>query len=150
MKSSTQTIRVRGAARLDVVDLTDELRRAIKDSGVTDGCAVAFCAHTTVALLINELEDGAMEDLRGRLDAVVPGDCYYAHDDLAIRTQNLIEEEPERPNGRSHVTAMIVGGTSHAIPVAGGEPMFGRWQRLMLLELDEPKDRDVIFHVFGG
>lgn len=150
MKSSTRTIRVRGATRLDVVDLTDELRRAIKDSGVTDGCAVAFCAHTTVALLINELEDGAMEDLRGRLDAVVPGDCYYAHDDLDVRTQNLMEDEPERPNGRSHVTAMIVGGTSHAIPVAEGEPMFGRWQRLLLLELDEPKDRDVIFHVFGG
>jgi secondary thiamine-phosphate synthase enzyme len=150
VKSSTRTIRVRGATRLDVVDLTDELRRAIKDSGVTDGCAVAFCAHTTVALLINELEDGAMEDLRGRLDAVVPGDCYYAHDDLDVRTQNLMEDEPERPNGRSHVTAMIVGGTSHAIPVAEGEPMFGRWQRLLLLELDEPKDRDVIFHVFGG
>ena len=150
MKSTTRTVRVRGATRLDVVDLTDELRRAIKDSGVTDGCAVAFCAHTTVVLLINELEDGAMEDLRGRLDAVVPGDCYYAHDDLDVRTQNLMEEEPERPNGRSHVTAMIVGGTSHAIPVAEGEPMFGRWQRLLLLELDEPKDRDVVFHVFGG
>ena len=53
MKSTTRTVRVRGATRLDVVDLTDELRRAIKDSGVTDGCAVAFCAHTTVALLIN-------------------------------------------------------------------------------------------------
>jgi len=150
VKSTTRTVRVRGATRLDVVDLTDELRRAIKDSGVTDGCAVAFCAHTTVVLLINELEDGAMEDLRGRLDAVVPGDCYYAHDDLDVRTQNLMEEEPERPNGRSHVTAMIVGGTSHAIPVAEGEPMFGRWQRLLLLELDEPKDRDVVFHVFGG
>ena len=28
--------------------------------------------------------------------------------------------------------------------------MFGQWQRLLLLELDEPKDRDVVFHVFGG
>lgn len=150
MKSTTLTIRVRPADRLDVVDLTDDLRRAIKDAGVTDGCAVAFCAHTTVALLINELEDGVVDDLRARLDAVVPGDCYYKHDDLDVRTQNLIDGAPERPNGRSHVTAMIVGGTSHAIPVSGGEPVFGRWQRLLLLELDEPKDRDVVFHVFGA
>jgi secondary thiamine-phosphate synthase enzyme len=150
VKSTTLTIRVRPADRLDVVDLTDDLRRAIKDAGVTDGCAVAFCAHTTVALLINELEDGVVDDLRARLDAVVPGDCYYKHDDLDVRTQNLIDGAPERPNGRSHVTAMIVGGTSHAIPVSGGEPVFGRWQRLLLLELDEPKDRDVVFHVFGA
>jgi thiamine phosphate synthase YjbQ (UPF0047 family) len=34
--------------------------------------------------------------------------------------------------------------------VSGGEPVFGRWQRLLLLELDEPKDRDVVFHVFGA
>jgi thiamine phosphate synthase YjbQ (UPF0047 family) len=45
---------------------------------------------------------------------------------------------------------MVVGGTSHAIPVGAGEPLLGRWQRLLLLELDEPKDRDVLFHVFGS
>ncbi len=149
MKATTTTIRVQPRERLDVLDLTDELRRAIKDSGVTEGCAVAFCAHTTCALLINEWEDGALDDLRRRLDSLVPADVYYAHDDLERRTQNL-QEGHERENGRSHVAQMIVGGSSHAIPVSGGEPLFGRWQRLLLLELDEPKDRDVVFHVFGG
>jgi len=149
VKATTTTIRVQPRERLDVLDLTDELRRAIKDSGVTEGCAVAFCAHTTCALLINAWEDGALDDLRRRLDSLVPADLYYAHDDLDRRTQNL-QEGHERENGRSHVAQMIVGGSSHAIPVSGGEPLFGRWQRLLLLELDEPKDRDVVFHVFGG
>jgi len=149
VKATTTTIRVQPRERLDVLDLTDELRRAIKDSGVTEGCAVAFCAHTTCALLINEWEDGALDDLRRRLDSLVPANVYYAHDDLERRTQNL-QEGHERENGRSHVAQMIVGGSSHAIPVSGGEPLFGRWQRLLLLELDEPKDRDVVFHVFGG
>ena len=45
---------------------------------------------------------------------------------------------------------MLLGATSHAIPVAAGEPMLGQWQRLMLIELDEPKERQVVFHVFGG
>jgi thiamine phosphate synthase YjbQ (UPF0047 family) len=44
---------------------------------------------------------------------------------------------------------MLLGGSSHAIPVTGGEPALGRWQRLLLLELDEPKERRVVFHVFG-
>ena len=148
MKSTTSSIQVSPAERLDVVDLTDELRRAIKDSGVTDGCAVVFCAHTTCALLINEWEDGVLADLRRRLEVLVPDGIYYAHDDLERRTQNL-QEGHERENGRSHVTQMLVGGSSHAIPVGGGEPLFGKWQRLLLLELDEPKDRDVMFHVFG-
>jgi secondary thiamine-phosphate synthase enzyme len=148
VKSTTRTIDVVPARRLDVLDLTDELRRAIKDSGVTDGCAVAFVAHTTCALLINEWEDGALEDLRRRLDHLVPGDVYYAHDDLERRTQNL-QEAHERANGRSHVTQMLMGATSHAIPVIAGEPAFGQWQRLILLELDEPKERQVLFHVFG-
>lgn len=135
--------------RLEFVDLTDELLRSVKDSGVTEGCVVAFCAHTTAALVINEWEDGALQDIRARLEALVPGDVDYSHDDLERRTHNL-QEGHERPNGRSHVAQMLLGGSSHAIPVAGGEPMLGRWQRLFLVELDEPRERRVIFHVFGG
>ena len=149
MKSTTVSIEVRPERRHDFVDVTDELRRAIKDSGVTEGCAVAFCTHTTCALLINEWESGVLDDVRLRLDTLVPDGIYYAHDDLERRTQNL-DEAHERANGRSHVAQMIVGGTSHAIPVGSGEPLFGRWQRLLLIELDEPKDRDILFHVFGG
>jgi thiamine phosphate synthase YjbQ (UPF0047 family) len=44
---------------------------------------------------------------------------------------------------------MLLSATSHAIPVVAGEPGFGRWQRLIFLELDEPKERRVTFQVFG-
>lgn len=148
MKSTTLTIQVLPQGRHAFVDLTDELRRAIKDSGVTEGCAVAFSAHTTCSLLINEWEDGALEDFRRRLEALIPSDVYYAHDDLDRRTQNL-QEGHERANGQSHVSQMLLGASSHAIPVTSGEPMLGQWQRLLLVELDEPKDRQVVFHVFG-
>jgi secondary thiamine-phosphate synthase enzyme len=143
------TIDVTAPERYAYLDLTDELRRAVKDSGVTDGAAIAFCSHTTCALLINEWEDGALADFRARMRALVPDeDHYYAHDDLERRTQNLSESH-ERANGHAHVKAMLLSATSHAIPVIAGEPSFGRWQRLILLELDEPKARQVAFHVFG-
>lgn len=147
MKSTTSTIRAAADRRHGVVDLTDDLRRAVKDAGVTTGCAVAFCSHTTAALIVNEWEDGVHDDLRTRLDSIVPaGD--YAHDDMERRTQN-VEDDHERPNGRAHVGAMLLGGTSHAIPVGDGEPMLGRWQRLFLLELDDPRERQIVVHVFG-
>ena len=149
MRSVTTTIEVAAPERYAFLDLTEELERAIKDSGVTDGSAVAFCAHTTCALIVNEWEDGALEDFRARMIRLVPDEGYYAHDDHERRTQNL-DESHERRNGPAHVKAMLLSASSHAIPVADGEPMFGRWQRLILFEMDEPKDRQVVFHVFGG
>jgi secondary thiamine-phosphate synthase enzyme len=147
--SRTTTIEVSAAERYAYLDLTDELQRAIKDSGVTDGAAIAFCAHTTCALLVNEWEDGALLDFRARMRALVPDeDHYYAHDDLERRTQNLAESH-ERANGHAHVKSMLLSATSQSIPVVAGEPAFGRWQRLILLELDEPKPRQIMFHVFG-
>jgi secondary thiamine-phosphate synthase enzyme len=134
--------------RLGVVDLTDELETTVRGAEVREGCVLAFCAHTTATLILNELEDGALEDLRRRLEALVPGDGYYAHDDLERRRQNL-QEGHERPNGRSHVTQIVLGGSSQVIPVLDGAPALGRWQRLLLLELDEPRQRRVIFTVLG-
>ena len=148
MKSATTTFELICENRNAFTDLTDELRRAIKDSGVTDGMVVAFCPHTTCQLLVNEWEDGALEDFRRHLEQAVPDGVYFAHDDLDRRTQNL-QEAHERRNGHAHVKQMLLSATSHAIPVAAGEPLLGRWQRLLLLELDDPKERQVIFQVFG-
>jgi secondary thiamine-phosphate synthase enzyme len=148
VKASTTTIEVTVAERYAYLDLTEDLQRAVKDSGVTDGAAVAFCSHTTCALLINEWEDGALADFRARMESTVPEAIYYAHDDHDLRTQNL-QESHERQNGHAHVKAMLLSATSHAIPVSAGEPAFGRWQRLILFEMDEPKERSIVFHVFG-
>jgi len=135
--------------RYAYLDLTDDLQRAIKDAGVTDGLAVAFCAHTTCALLINEWEDGVLADFRAHLIGSVPHEgVYYRHDDFEIRTQNMHEDE--RKNGHAHVKAMLLSATSHAIPVVAGEPALGTWQRLIFFEMDEPKDRVITFTVTGG
>src|SRR5439155_22282211 len=91
VKSETSTLDVTPRERFGYIDLTDDLRRAVKDSGVTEGMVVAFCPHTTCALIINEWEDGALEDFRRRLEVIAPDDVYYAHDDLERRTQNLAE-----------------------------------------------------------
>jgi secondary thiamine-phosphate synthase enzyme len=134
--------------RYGYLDLTEDLQRAIKDAGVTEGAAIAFCEHTTAALLINEWEDGALADFRRHLTELVPHDgMYYAHDDFDVRTQNMHEDE--RKNGHAHVKAMLLSATSHSIPVVSGEPAMGRWQRLIFLELDEPKERRITFQVFG-
>jgi secondary thiamine-phosphate synthase enzyme len=148
LKSATTTVQVAAPSRYAYLDLSEDLERAIKDSGVTDGAVIVFCPHTTCALLINEWEDGALADFRDRVLRLVPEEGYYAHDDLDRRTQNLAESH-ERQNGHAHVKAMLLSASSHAIPVVAGEPMLGRWQRLILFEMDEPKERRIVFQVFG-
>jgi secondary thiamine-phosphate synthase enzyme len=146
MTSATFSVTVAPQHRNATVDVTNDLARAVEDSGVVDGCVIAYCLHTTCGLLINEWERGALEDLRDRLDALVPDDFDYAHDHLA-RRRGVADDE--RRNGRAHVAQMILGGTSQAIPVSGGAPVLGTWQRLMLLELDGGSERTVVFQVFG-
>ena len=147
MKSRTIESVIVAERRVGFVDVTEYLQRAIKDSAVTDGCAVVYCRHTTCGLLINEWENGALGDLRAQLERLISRNGYFRHDDLEVRTQNL--QPGERANGWSHVLQMVLGGTSHAIPVAAGEPLLGRWQRLIFVELDEPRERSLLFHVFG-
>ena len=144
---STRHFEVCAESRLGFVDLTSPLEEAIRQAGLSDGLCIAFCRHTTCGLLINEWEDGAQEDLIKRLQVLVPENGYFAHDDLGRRTQNLVPDE--RANGRAHVLQMLIGGNSQTIPVAGGRPLLGRWQRLFLLELDEPKPREIVFQTIG-
>lgn len=149
MKTVTTSLTVTPPERYAFLDLTDDLRRAVKDAGITEGLVVAFCAHTTCALLINEWEDGALDDFRRHLTELVPHEgAYYRHDDFELRTQNLHPDE--RRNGHAHVKAMLLSATSHAIPVADGEPSLGTWQRLLFFEMDEPKERTITLQVFGS
>lgn len=143
----TTIVTTEAPRRLGFVDLTPLLEQFVAERAVDEGFALAFSRHTTCALLVNELEDGVQDDLRARLDHLFPPHVYYAHDDLTIRTQNLVPDE--RANGHAHVAQMLMGGTSHTIPIAGGRLLLGTWQRLLLVELDEPKPREVVFQVHG-
>ena len=147
MKAGYSSFQVTAPGRRCFVDVTHELHRAVEGAGISEGFAIVNTIHTTCALIINEWEDGVLADLSSRVGQLVPDDAYYAHDDLKIRTQNLTDEE--RRNGAAHVVSMIMGGTSHAIPIANEEPILGRWQRLFLFELDEPKERTIRIHTYG-
>ena len=141
------SVSITAPQRLSFVDLSAQLTHSLEVTGLRDGMVVAFCRHTTCGLMINEWEDGAQEDLLRRLGLLVPEGVYFAHDDLERRTQNLVPDE--RANGRAHVIQMLLGGNSQVIPVSGGIPLLGRWQRLFLLELDEPKERSIVFQTIG-
>ena len=143
----TRSLTVVAPERLGYVDLTAAAEDLVIGAGVAEGALLVFCAHTTCSVLVNEWESGALADLRTKIEALFPTDAYYEHDDLSVRTENRVPEE--RRNGHSHVAQMVLGQSSQLIPISNGRLLLGRWQRVFLLELDEPKERTIVLHAFG-
>lgn len=130
------------------VDLTDDVLQAVERSEVQNGTVVVYSPHTTCAVLINERESGFVDDFQDMLEALIPQDRPYRHDDLEVRTEGL-EDDDLHPNGWSHCRAALVGSASQSIPIVDGQPMLGRWQKVFFCELDRSRDRKVFIHVTG-
>lgn len=146
LRSITRIEHVRTERHLEFVDVTDHVKRCLAESGVHTGFAVVFSRHTTAGIRINEHEPLLLEDMARLLEALVPQEGPYRHDDFAVRTVNLAENE--RVNGHSHCRSLLLGA-SETVPVAGGALMLGRWQRIFLVDLDGPNTREFVIQVIG-
>ena len=74
---------------------------------------------------------------------------YYRHDDLAIRTEGIEDDTADNPNGHSHLRAALLSSTSQSIPIVGGRPMLGRWQKIFFCELDRSPSPQGLHPGFG-
>ena len=146
--TARQTLAVHTGDGPDFVDITPAVIDLVRQSRISFGSVLIHCPHTSAGLVVNEHENGLLEDLQRTLDELVPRDRYFAHDDLTRRWQNLQENEP--PNGHSHVRASLVTNPSVVLPIGGGAPMLGRWQRIFLVELDGDRDREVTIVAQGA
>ena len=111
-----------------MVDITAEVAGAVGDLGVTAGAILVHVPHTTAAVTINEGYDpDVAADVVADLAHKVPRDAGYAH---------------AEGNSDSHIKAILVG-SSQLVPVEGGKPALGRWQRIFFCEFDGPRSREV-------
>lgn len=130
----------------DFIDITDRVAQIVGGAHVTMGMVIVFTKHTTTAIVLNENESGLRRDVAAFLERMAPKEMYYAHNDMEIRTENLVADES--PNGHSHAQNMVLGSTQ-LIPVVMGSMALGKWQRIFLIELDHPRDREVVVQVWG-
>ncbi len=135
------------AGRLDLVDITEDVRSAVAASGVVNGTVLVFCPHTTCSVLIAKPSRDLVGSLRLAMEALAPEGAYYAHDDLSIRTQNLVANEPA--NAPAHVMNAVVGKASESIPVTGGDVSIADDQKILFVELDSSRARRYLIQVTG-
>ena len=112
--------------RKQVVDITDLVARQLPaGSGV---CHV-FVAHTTAAVTTADLDPGTDLDMLDAFAAMMPKLAY---------------RHPHNPDHvADHILASIIG-PSVSVPFADGKLRLGTWQRVVLIELDGPRERDVV------
>jgi secondary thiamine-phosphate synthase enzyme len=116
-----------------VIDITDTVQQRItKGYDHTAGICHLFVAHTTTALSIADLDPGTDLDMLEAFEQMVPK--------LAFRHQHNPEHMPD------HIMATLLG-SSLSIPFEQGGLQLGTWQRIILVELDGPRDRTIILSV---
>jgi secondary thiamine-phosphate synthase enzyme len=130
----TALLELRTRGELDIVDLSPEVVRRVRDSDIDEGVAHLFVAGSTAAITTVEFEPGAVSDLKEAIERIAPREIHYDHD---ARWGD--------GNGRSHVRAAILG-PSLSIPVRKGNPVLGTWQQVILVELDL-RGRDRVVHL---
>ncbi|MBM3959638.1 MAG: YjbQ family protein [SAR202 cluster bacterium] len=146
MRAFTETLTFEAQKSPEFIDITDRVVEALVRSQVKDGFVVVFSKHTTAAIKINENEPLLLQDMANFLERVAAKDAYYGHNDFAIRTVHMHEDEC--PNGHAHCQHLMLG-TSETVPVVGGRLSFGQWQRIFLVELDIPRRREVVVQILG-
>ncbi|MDA0988871.1 MAG: secondary thiamine-phosphate synthase enzyme YjbQ [Chloroflexi bacterium] len=130
----------------EFMDMTDQVLASVAESGVTMGNVLIYSRHTTAAIKINEMEPLLLQDLERTLEHIAPRDADYRHNDFTVRTVNMNEDEC--PNGHAHCQHLLLS-TSETIPIIGGVPQLGMYQRVFFVELDHPRQREVFVQVMG-
>lgn len=133
--------------RLDALDVTAEVLSVVKASGVSNGSVLIFSPHTTCCVVLAERGGDTTSALELALKTIAPDNGYYAHDDLDIRTENLVDDE--HANAPAHIFHVFAGKASECIPIVRGAVALGPEQRVLFLELDCSRERRYLVQVVG-
>jgi secondary thiamine-phosphate synthase enzyme len=123
-----KTIAVRTRKKDEVVDITETVETHLQEMGNEEGVCTLFVSHTTCALTTADLDPGTDLDFLDALRRLLPPIAYrHPHDP---------SHTPD------HILSSMIG-SSLAIPYRNRRLLLGTWQRVVLVELDGPRQRTV-------
>ncbi|MCA9411326.1 MAG: secondary thiamine-phosphate synthase enzyme YjbQ [Candidatus Omnitrophica bacterium] len=121
-------IKVPTQNRCQMVEITREVARAIRELKIEDGGVVVLVPHTTAGITIQENADpDVVRDMLMEIEKIVPFEDGYHH---------------MEGNSAAHIKTTLFGNSVHLL-VENGEPLFGTWQGVYLCEFDGPRTRKV-------
>lgn len=112
----------------EVVDLTDRLNALVREAGFRAGLCHLLLLHTTAALTLADLDPGTDLDMLDAFTELVPK-LRYRHPHNPAHVPN-------------HILSALIG-TSITLPVSEGRLVLGTWQRVVLVEFEGPRAREL-------
>lgn len=115
-----------------MLDITDTIEERLQSISVANGVCNLLVLHTTAALTTADLDPGTDLDLLDAYEAMVPK-LRYRH-----------------PHNPAHVGDHIMSaltGTSLSLPFEAKRLVLGTWQRVILLEFDGPRQREIALSI---
>jgi secondary thiamine-phosphate synthase enzyme len=129
-----KTLSFRTHSHNEVVDVTEQVREVLSESGIKDGQCTVYTPHATAAVTINENADPNIgTDFLNALRKMVIEHGEWLHD----RIDN---------NAAAHIKASLIG-PSETVPISQGKLELGTWQNIFLCEFDGPRTRKLIVSV---
>ena len=135
MSDNMHTFNRTTSVKEEMVDITEDVRRAVTSCGVTEGVCFVHIPHTTAAVTINENADPDVRaDIIKGMKIIVPEDIGYQH---------------AEGNSPAHIKSSMVGN-SVTVFISGGRLVLGTWQGIYFCEFDGPRTRRVEVKVIKG
>jgi secondary thiamine-phosphate synthase enzyme len=122
-----QTLSVRTTSRTEFVDLTSQVQKVVRQSGIAEGLCHIFVPHTTAGVTINENADpGVKADILMVLNKLISDKESYRH---------------LEGNSPAHIKASLMG-PHLTVLISRGRLVLGTWQGIFFCEFDGPRMRN--------
>jgi secondary thiamine-phosphate synthase enzyme len=138
MKSHREVLTFHIPERIGFVNITEKVRAAVDESGITEGFCLVNAMHITASVFINDDETGLHKDYARWLEDLAP------HEPVSRYLHNRTFEE----NADAHLKRQIMG-REVVIAVTDGELDFGPWEQIFYGEFDGKRDKKVLIKIIG-
>ena len=124
----SETVTIETGGKKKICDITSDVNKFLRRSKAGSGLCHVFILHTTAAVTTADLDPGTDLDMLDAFEEIVPK-LQYRH--------------PHNPaHVGDHIMSTLIG-PGVFVPVVDGELLLGRWQRVILVELDGPRSRSL-------
>ncbi len=122
------TIGLKTSRRCEFIDITAQIEKIVKKTGISCGVCHVFIPHTTAGITVNENADHSVQDdILRALDKLIPQDAGYAHSE---------------GNSDAHIKSSLIGNEKTLV-IEDGRLKLGTWQGIFFCEFDGPRNRNV-------
>ena len=138
MKTYRKDLWFNVAGRRGMVNITQQVRECVTESGVLEGLALVNAMHITASVFINDEESGLHHDYEVWLERLAP------HDPVEQYRHNRTGED----NADAHLKRQVMG-REVVVAITKGELDFGPWEQIFYGEFDGRRKKRVLVKILG-